>query len=132
MHLVNTRPLSVTIISWLFIAVGSVGLVYHLSEFKSHSPFDYGLVAISLIRLIAILAGAFMLRGADWARWLLAGWMAYHIVLSAFHSVSEFVMHILIFGIVGYFLFRPRSSVYFRGESTLASKLPTNDEKPVS
>lgn len=127
----NARPLSLTIISWLFIAVGSVGLVYHLSEFKSHSPFDYGLVAISLIRLVAIVTGAFMLRGSNWARWLLVAWMAYHIVLSAFHSVGEVVMHVLIFGTVAYFLFRPRSSAYFRRASTVIPELPANDEKPV-
>ena len=107
----NSRPLSVTIISWLFIAVGSVGLLF--SEFKSLSPFDYGLVAISLIRLVAILAGVFMLRAFNRARWLLVAWMAYHIILSAFHSLPEFLMHVLIFGTVTYFLFRPRSSAYF-------------------
>ena len=109
------RPRSITIISWLFIAAGSIGLLYHLYEFSSRSPFDYGLVAILLIRLAAILAGVFMLRGANWARWLLVVWMAYHIVLSAFHSVTELAMHALLFGTVAYFLFRSQPSAYFRG-----------------
>lgn len=110
----NSRPRSITIISWLFIAAGGIGVLYHLSEFSNRSPFDYGLVAILLIRLVAILAGAFMLRGANWARWLLVVWMAYHIVLSAFHSVTELAMHALLFGTVAYFLFRSSSSAYFR------------------
>jgi hypothetical protein len=114
----NSRPRSITIISWLFIAAGSIGLLYHLSEFSGRSPFDYGLVAILLIRMVAILAGAFMLRGANWARWLLVVWMAYHIVLSAFHSITELALHVLIFGVVGYFLFRPPSSAYFQGLRT--------------
>jgi hypothetical protein len=129
---VNSRPLSITIISWLFIAVGGVGLLYHLSEFKSHSPFDYDLVAIPLIRLVAILAGVFLLRGSNWARWLLIAWMTYHIGLSAFHSLSEFLMHVLIFGTVMYFLFRSQSSAYFRKPSSVVPELPGTDEKPVS
>ena len=120
-----SRPRSITIISWLFIAAGSIGTLYHLSELSSRSPFDYGLVAILLIRLVAILGGVFMLHSANWARWLIVAWMAYHIVLSAFHSVTELAMHILLFGTIGFFLFRPQSSAYFRGDRTLA-----NDEKP--
>ena len=114
-----SRPRSITIISWLFIAAGTVGFLYHLSEFSSRSPFDYGLVAILLIRLAAVLGGVFMLRGANWARWLLVVWMAYHIVLSAFHSVAEVAMHTLLFGAIGFFLLRPRSRDYFRGDRGL-------------
>ena len=117
----NRRPRSITIISWLFIAAGSIGLGYHLSEFSRRSPFDYGLVAISMIRLVAILAGVFMLRGANRARWLLVAWMAGHIVLSAFHSVTELALHTLLFGTVAYCLFRPQSSAYFRGVCTFSS-----------
>ncbi len=128
----NRRPLSITIISWLFIATGSVGVVYHLSEFSFYSPLDFGLVAVLLIRLAAILAGVFMLRGVNWARWLLVVWMAYHIVLSAFHSVTEFAMHVVLFGIVACFLFRPQSSAYFRVVRTSSPQSPANDEKPAA
>jgi hypothetical protein len=41
--------------------------------------------------------------------------MAFHIVLSIFHSPVELLMHILLFGVIGYFLFRPQVSAYFRG-----------------
>ena len=85
-----------------------------MSEFSSRSPLDYELLAILLIRLLAVVSGAFMLRGANWARWVLVAWMAYHIVLSAFHSVTEFALHAVLFGTLTYFLFRTRSSAYFR------------------
>jgi hypothetical protein len=111
----NRRPRSITIISWLFIAAGSIGLLYHLSQFSCRSPFDYGLVAILLIRLAAILAGVFMLRGVNWSRWLLVIWLVYHVVLSGFHSVAELGMHALLFGTIAFFLFRRQSSAYFRG-----------------
>jgi hypothetical protein len=110
----NKRPLSVTIISWLFIAAGAVGFTYHITEFKAQGQFQYALVWISLVRLLAILAGLFMLRGRNWARWLLLVWIAFHVVLSAFHTLSELAMHGVLFAVVAYFLFRPKASAYFR------------------
>lgn len=110
----NRRPRSITIISWLFIAAGSIGFLYHISDLSSRSPYDYELLAVLLIRLLAVVAGAWMLRGANWARWVLVVWMAYHVVLSIFHSLTEFALHSLLFGTLACFLFRPNSSAYFR------------------
>jgi len=108
----NRRPLSVTVISWLFIAAGAIGLAYHLTEFKGQ--FEYGLALVSLVRLLAILSGLFMLRGSNWARWLLLVWILYHVILSAFHSLSELAIHSLLLVVVAYFLLRPKASAYFR------------------
>jgi hypothetical protein len=110
----NTRPHSITVISWLFIAAGLVGLAYHATEFKAQRPFDYGVVWVLLIRLLAILCGVFMLLGSNWARWLLLIWIAYHVILSAFHSLSGLVIHSLLFAVVAYFLCRSQASAYFR------------------
>ncbi len=111
---INRRPRSITIISWLFIAAGSIGFLYHISDFSTRSPSDYELLAVLLIRLLAVVAGAWMLRGANWARWVLVVWMAYHVVLSAFHSATELALHSLLFGTLACFLFLPKSSAYFR------------------
>ena len=69
----NKRPLSVTIVSCLLAAAGAVGLVYHSTEFKTLHPFPYNTLWVSLVRVLAIVAGVFMLRGSNWARWLAAG-----------------------------------------------------------
>ena len=108
------RPLSVTIIGWLFIAAGTVGLVYHATEFKTDRPFQYELVLVCLIRLLAIVCGALMLRGRDWARWGLLVWIAYHVVLSAFHTLFELIVHGLLAVVVAWFLLRPRATAFFR------------------
>src|SRR4030095_6678524 len=108
------RPLSVTIIGWLFIVAGAVGLVYHASEFNSQRPFQYELVWVCLVRVLAIVAGFFVLRGSNWARWLLIIWIAYHVVLSAFHSLSGVITHSLMLVVVTFFLFRKPASSYFR------------------
>jgi len=109
------RPLSVAYISYLFIAAGVVGLVYHATEFNTQVPFDYEHAWVLFVRLLAIVGGVYTLRGANWARWLLLAWIAYHVYLSAFHAVSEVMVHAALMGVVAYVLFRPQASAYFRG-----------------
>jgi hypothetical protein len=116
---VNKRPLSVTIIGWLFIIAGTVGFVYHASEFSSR-PFRFYLVWVCLLRLIAITCGVFLLRGSNLARWVLLMWIGYHVVLSAFESLSGVVIHGLLLLVIAYFLFRRQVSPYF---STSVSRL---------
>jgi len=111
----SKRPLSITIIGWLFIATGVVGIAYHATELKADRPFQYDVVWVCLVRLVAILCGVFLLRGSNWARWLLLVWIAYHVILSAFHVRSELIIHSLLFAVVAYFLLRQQASVYFRG-----------------
>ncbi len=113
------RPLSITIISWLFLAAGVIGLSHQATEFKAQRPFEYGLVFVCLVRLLAIICAVFMLRAGNWARWLLVIWIACHVILSAFHSPSELIIHSLLLAVVAYFLFRPQASAYFRGTRNL-------------
>ena len=119
------RPLSVTIIAWLYIAMGVVGLAYHATEFKLARPFENDAVWICLVRLLAIIAGAFLLRGRNWARWLSIAWMAWHVGLSAFHPLPELIMHSVLLGVFALFLLRPPASAWFRAAKTSAP--PTID-----
>jgi hypothetical protein len=104
------RPLAVTILGCLFIVAGLVGLVYHLTE----RPLQSHIVLVSLIRLLAVFGGVFLLLGHGWARWLLIAWLAFHVAVSAFHSVSQTLVHIVFLAIVAYFLLRRPSSIYFQ------------------
>ncbi len=94
-----------TILSWLYIAVGTGGFFSHLSDG----------VWVELVEIAAIIAGAFMLRGKNWARWLALAWMAFHVILSAFHAVSEVAVHGLLFAVIAWILFRPEAARYFGG-----------------
>ena len=125
----NKRPRPITVISWIFIAVGSIALLYHIAELKAQHRFEYGLVWVCLVRFLAVLGGVFMLRGLNWARWLLVVWIAYHVILSALHSPLEVVLHSLLFGVVAYFLFRPHASAYFRRRK---AQNPKTDDPPVA
>jgi hypothetical protein len=104
------RPWQVTIIGGLFIVAGLVGLVYHLTD----RPLEQGIVLISLVRLLAVIGGIFLLLGHGWARWLLLAWMALHVGISAFHSMSEFLPHVVLLAVIGYVLLRPPVSSYFQ------------------
>ena len=110
----NKRPPSVTIIGWLYIAMGTIGFAYHFTEFKAQDPFQYDIVWVELVRLTAIVCGVYLLRGHNWARWLALAWIAYHVILSGFHSLSQLAIHSLLCAVCAYFLFRPPVTRYFR------------------
>ena len=104
------RPLPVTILGCLFIVAGLVGLVYHLSE----RPLEPQIALVSIVRLLAVVGGIFLLMGHNWARWLLLAWLAFHVVASAFHSLSESIAHVVLLIVVGYLLLRPPAARYFQ------------------
>ena len=104
------RPRSITIISWLFIIFGSIALLSGVLPFRDLMSHWY----VHLSRLLMIVAGVFMLKGHNWARWLLVLWIAFHIVMSALHSILFLLMHVVIFSVILYFVFRRESSFYFR------------------
>jgi hypothetical protein len=129
----NHRPRSVTIISWIFIAVGAIALTYHLlprhiGELKDQRSLEHGLVWVLLIRFLAIVGGVFMLIGHNWARWLLVAWMIFHFVLSFFHDSVQVVVHGLLFGVILFFLFRPQASAYFRSPGAKPPGPPRTEE----
>jgi hypothetical protein len=105
------------------VAVGAAGLLKdwwplvtsgaaQLAKLKADGLADIGPAWTS--RLLAIVGGVWLLRGHNWARWLLAAWMVFHIGLSAFHSWVEVLMHTVIFLPILYFLFRGQSAHYFQ------------------
>lgn len=115
------RPVSITVIGWLFIGAGAVGVAYHAGEFDARHPFDPALLAVLLVRLLAILGGAFVLRGSNWARWLVVVWMAFHVGLSAFHSATELIVHGLLFVVITWLLFRSAATAWFRKRAAESS-----------
>ena len=107
------RPLTVLILGCLFIVTGAIGLASHLTDFKLSKPVESELLWISLVRLLAIISGIFMLLGRNWARWLALAWIAFHVAISFFHSVQQVVVHGLLFVLIAYCLYRPEVRAYF-------------------
>jgi hypothetical protein len=105
----DQRPLAITIISWFFIIFGSIALLSGVLPFSDLMSHWY----VHLSRFLMIVAGVFMLKGQNWARWLLVVWIAFHIVISALHSMLFLLMHVVIFSVILYFVFRRQASTYF-------------------
>jgi hypothetical protein len=62
----------------LLILAGAVGIVYHLSELNLRQPLQNDVLWVELVRIQAIVAGIFLLRGRNWARWLAIAWIGFH------------------------------------------------------
>jgi len=110
----NKRPLSVTIVACVYIAVGSIGFVFHLREILARHAFQYDDFLVELTEVLALVAGAFLLRVRNWARWLALAWIAFHVAFSAFNSLREFAIHALICSVIAWALFHPEATRYFR------------------
>jgi predicted tellurium resistance membrane protein TerC len=108
------RPLSVTILGWIYIAVGAITFGYQFAAIRGQPPFQYGVVGAELLRLAALVSGVYILRGQNWARWLALAWIGIHVAISAFHAVLELAVHTFICASVAFFLFRPTATRYFR------------------
>jgi hypothetical protein len=81
--------------------------------FLSRGPLDRWTLPRSLIGVIAIVGGIFLLKGRNWARWLLLAWLAFHVVVSALNSLSGSVVHLVLLVAIAYFLLTPPDSRYF-------------------
>ncbi len=119
----NHRPLSITLISWLFILVGIGTLVFALfvallaDSSDIHDPLGRFSGEDILMIGIAIAAGAgglLLLKRNGWGRWLILGWLIFHTVMSYPHGVMKFAVHLGLTIIIGAALFLPSASAHLR------------------
>ena len=111
----DKRPLSVTILACIYIAVGAIGFGYYFNTAHARDTFPLSGVWIELVRLLAVICGVFMLRGYNWARWLALAWIGFHVIVSTFQSFPQFAIHCLFCVLFAWLLLRPESGRYFRG-----------------
>jgi hypothetical protein len=121
----NKRPISITLIGWFFIALGSLVILANVAELvriqgtedrgeiDAHEMHD--LVWVLGTQLWAIMAGVFLLRGANWARWLTVAWLAFHVFLGAHHDFHSTAVHGALLAVGVYLLFRAPANEFFRG-----------------
>ena len=103
------RPVAVLLLSCLYSAVGAIGFVVNFPKLMA---LQNDSVWIELTELLALIAGAFMLRGHNWARWLVLVWMAFHVAIS-FPVVRQMAIHSAIFAGIAWVLFRSNARRYF-------------------
>jgi hypothetical protein len=108
----TSRPVSVTGVAWLFIAVGVGAFIFHLPDLLR---LEKDAFPVEITELLSVLAGVFMLRRHNWARWLALAWMAFHLAISAVPPFHGLIVHVLIFSGITYLLLRSDATQYFRG-----------------
>jgi hypothetical protein len=112
------RPNSVTAVSLLLIAAGAVGLLYHFKELNPRRPFENAALWLEFVRSLAIVAGGFMLRGQNWARWLAIVWVAFHVIVGALHSFGQFAFHAALCVVFTCILLGRPAADYFRASAS--------------
>jgi hypothetical protein len=104
------RPFCTTFLGWLLIVVGLAALCYHLVK----GGLDFWTIPMALFEITGIAAGIFLLKGRNWARWLVLGWLAFHVVGKGLDSLSLALPHLVLLIAVGYVLYTPPDSRYFQ------------------
>ena len=105
------RPFAITVLSWIYIIVGVAGLAIHGREsYRSPHPEDIWILALEML---AVVAGVFMLRGNNWARWLTVVWIGFHVVISLLNGYQQVLVHGIIFIGIAILLFRADAQTWF-------------------
>jgi uncharacterized membrane protein HdeD (DUF308 family) len=116
---VEKRPRSIVVISFLFILLGALTFIHAAwdlanTEQRLTNVEKHWMIYLSA--LAAIAGGVFLFKGRKWARWLLVAWMAFHIVVGALNGIVPLVTHVVIFSVLGFFLFRRPASAYLSSQ----------------
>jgi hypothetical protein len=111
----QARMWSVIVVGVIFLALGVLDITRGLAPLFASAPHwhmaadDLEVLAIGIA---AIVGGVYVLRRRNWARWLLAVWMVFHVAISI-GQPKQFVAHLVIFGCIAFLLFRPGASAFF-------------------
>jgi hypothetical protein len=110
-------PLPVIVIAALLMLTGAFGLFGDYLNFKSPAANRNETLGIAAVHLLAIVAGVFMLRGKNWARWLALAWMAFHVAISVGHPLQQLIVHAVLLVLFAYGLFRADARPFFQSRS---------------
>lgn len=114
----KTCPPTITLLSFLFIAIGVISTGVHIWQFSISRPTFFEEAGIYVLGALAVVAGIYMMRGRNWARWLALGWICFHVIVAAFsQSIGQAIIGVLIHGLfvalLAWFLFRRESQEWF-------------------
>ena len=111
----RARDRSVIVVGVIFLALGALDITRGLAPLFASAPHWHMAaddVEVLAIGIAAIIGGVYVLKGRNWARWLLAVWMAFHVAISI-GEPGKLVAHLLIFGFIAFLLFRRGVSHHF-------------------
>ena len=106
---------SILVVGVVFLALGVLDIWRGVAPLFTNG--NTGLAGddmlVLAIGVAALIGGTFVLLGHNWARWLLAAWMALHVAISI-GKPAQLVGHLVIFGYIAFLLFRPPAETHFR------------------
>ncbi len=108
------RPLTVTVVATMFLAVGASGTVRSFATGTAPRLFSTDNLWGLALSLVALLCGIFLLRRQNWARWLALAWITAHVAISFLNSLQGVAVHALFLLLIAYILFRPEANAWFR------------------
>jgi hypothetical protein len=114
-HPASRRPWSVIVVAVIFLALGVLDITRGLAPLFASAPHWHMAaddVEVLAIGIAAIVGAVYVWKGRNWARWLLAIWMAFHVAISI-GQPTKLIAHAVIFGCIAFLLFRPRTSTFF-------------------
>ena len=104
------RPLSITLLACLYLAVGAIGFAAHFHGLIAHQP---DAIWVEVTEFLAVVIGIFLLRGHNWARWLALLWIAFHVAITI-HEPRKLIAHSAFLVLFVWILFRPPARRWFR------------------
>jgi hypothetical protein len=121
----KTCPPTITLISFLFVAIGVISTGVHVWQFDISKPTFLEEAGVYTIGTLAVVAGIYMLRGRNWARWLALGWISFHVLVAAFNqpfgqAIIGVAIHAVFVALLAWFLFRRESQEWFKPQPAAA------------
>lgn len=119
------RPLALTIIGWMLIAMGIFAMFGtsanlknpQIIEYMRQSPLplslQYAILAVGV--MIMTFSGLGILKGKNWARLLYVGWGLFSFLMSLAIGTMQASMipGLILFLVIAFFLFRSDAHSYF-------------------
>jgi len=131
----KTCPPIITLLSFLFIAIGVISTAVHVWQFSISKPTALEEAGIYATGGLAVAAGIYMLRGRNWARWLALAWISFHVIVGALNqtfgsALIGIAIHSVFVALLAWFLFRRESREWFNPQPAAAPvefTLPPSD-----
>lgn len=121
----KARPLSVTIIAWVLIVLGVIGLAglaltsnsQLALSIMSQSPMSLQMQMIvgAISAVVSVACGVAILKGKDWGRtvYVVVGALGIVITLVTTPTVSGIALNVAVLAVIAFFLFRAPANEFF-------------------
>lgn len=120
----KSRPWPIIVVALIFMIAGCAGFIYHFNDMFASGKEALDARWVEALRLAAIVCAILLWMGINWGRWLAIAWIAFHVIISFYHSISEVVSHIIILALITVLLYLPKSTAFFKSKMITSGTPP--------